>query len=389
MSRGDSINKHWNEETRLIELKKSIDRMGHFPTYRELRTNDYGDLSINIIRNGGLFRYAKLLGYNNRRKPPVPPQKPEGFVCGYTDDEILGVLKEIEMKTGHFPTYRHLKHTKEYTYLIAEINKNGGLTKFRLLSGHDYIRKPNGYYTDEIILKEISKIINCNRYFPSTYELQTNGNKQLVDHICKNGGINKYRKLMGYSDEFNIYISELMSYCGRRGKNTENIVYEILTKYCELNSLRLPTKNVRLSKSNVIEFVCNTNKKIGIDVTNTICRGTVYKKWHHKDYYKYLDELWIIVFSNVFTIEDYKKWNAESPSNVYVYSIEDFCNELQYDLDEKMKNKIEKYKSCTFHTKEQYKKEKQEADIISASQSTLLSFESADPTDKSGTRMYS
>ena len=48
---------------------------------------------------------------------------------------------------------------------------------------------------------------------------------------------------------------------------------------------------------------------------------------------------------------------------MFIYNIEEFCEELQLDLDEKLKSKIKKYKLCTFHNKEQFKKRKEEVDL--------------------------
>jgi len=490
LSEGNKMNIHWNEDKRLDELTKAIKDIGHFPTYRELQLNNYGRLALNIIRNGGLFKYAKILGYDISDRHHINfIHKPKSFHIEYSsEDKILSTLKKIEMVIGHFPTDRELRKSKEYSFLLNKIYKTGGINKYRILSGNDYVRKPIGYYTDEIFKKELNEIIEYEGYFPSTYKLIKLGHKVLVDYMCNNGGVNKYRIDMGYnlishkleeytfddvlkelkeiikeidhfptSDEiiqtkgryllyllnqngglyhfstllgyksrkpqnfwsnyedslkeiqmyvtkkgffptsreminsgdgdilaaiskhggfihikrklgYDIdYISEMTSYVNIRGKNTENIVFDILVDYCNQNNLLIPKKEVKFSSGKHIEFVCEVNKTVGIDVTNTRTKDTVIKKWTKRDYHKYLDEVWIVVFSDSFNENDYIKWNGESPDNVYIMSIEEFCNELKYSMNNLEKNKIDKYKSCTFHTRDQYKKEKQEVETVSTS----------------------
>jgi len=152
----------------------------------------------------------------------------------------------------------------------------------------------------------------------------------------------------------------MSSYNARRGKSSEKIVKQILQDYCILHNLPEPQYNVKLTKGSILEFVCNTNKIIGIDVTNTKSQNgkNIYKKWLKKDYHNYLDELWIVIFSNIFTESDYIKFNNDSPSNVKIMSIYTFLKELDYSLDELTKTKIDKYCLCTFHTKEQFREMK-------------------------------
>jgi len=91
-------------------------------------------------------------------------------------------------------------------------------------------------------------------------------------------------------------------------------------------------------------------------VTNTRLKEAVRRKWTHKDYYKYLDEFWVVVFSDSFKELDYIKWNDSSPDNVKVFSIYQFLEELDYSVNEQIKDKINKLEKCTFRTKEQFKK---------------------------------
>jgi len=336
---------YWTDEILIEELNKIISEIGYFPTKMKLIELDKGYLCSAISQNGGINKFRILLGYKLS-------QKPDGY---WTKENTIRELNQLIQNIGHFPTSMEVQRLNGG--LVSGISSNGGFSATRKELGYDELYKPYGYWTDETIINELKNIIMTLNRFPTVDDLHIIEQGNMISAIHKAGGFLKFRKILGYSTEFDDYISQLMSYCTRRGKNSENIVYNIITEYCKLNGLSLPTKNVKLSKGNVIEFVCNLNKKIGIDVTNTKSERCVSHKWTKKDYYKHLDELWIVVFSNIFVESDYIRWNNESPSNVYIYNINDFCKELQYDLDEATKNTIENYKSCTFHTRDKFKEQ--------------------------------
>ncbi len=143
----------------------------------------------------------------------------------------------------------------------------------------------------------------------------------------------------------------MCSYFNKRGKNTEKIVLSIIKDYCLRKNFGEPLLNKRFESGKRIEFVCDIGKTVGIDVVNTRDLNTIKIKWLKRDYHKYLDELIIVVFSNNINEESYKQLNTESPNNVFVVCIEEFCKMLEYDLDETNKLIIQKYKSCTFSKK--------------------------------------
>ncbi len=416
---GKQKHNYWNDETRISGLKKVIEQIGHFPTHTELCNMGRRDLSGNIVANGGIFKYAQLLGYTIKQRPKdywiirgisnsvkemvdsfghFPHRtelvstewnglykyllknkeldyyrnlynyhayrKPDGY---WNDDNIvLEELKKVICSIGYFPTKSKL-YDIDRGDLINQIDLHGGFNKYRRLLKYDITKEKNGFWNDSIIVEKLKPIIEKLGFFPARSDLNVIGESRLISAISEFGGLIKFQRLFNIScDYFKSYKSAMASYVVKRGKNTEDIIYDILCSYCESNDLKFPIKNKKLAIGNVIEFVCNTNKRIGIDVTNTESKSIIYRKWTKQHYYKYLDELWIVVVSDSFNGDDYKKWNEESPDNVYVYSIEQFCNELQYNLDESMKNKIYKYKKCTFHTINQYKKEKQEDKLISS-----------------------
>jgi len=273
----------------------------------------------------------------------------------WTEKVIIDKLNEIISNINHFPTIFELKENN--TYLVHKIYKFGGINKFRYLMNYEPIFKPKNYWTDEKIIEELKIICKKLNHFPSNNEIIELKRNDLQGAIIKSGGYIRFLGLLGYTvlDYKKIY-SEKMSYNGKRGKNSEKIVKQILKDYCILHNLPEPKYNVKLSKGSVLEFVCNTNKTIGIDVTNTENKSIIYHKFTKKKYQDFLDELWIVVFSDSFSKEDYIKWNKESPENVKIFHIDMFIKEINYSVNQNLQNKINKYCTCSFHTKEELNK---------------------------------
>ncbi len=341
--------RYWTHETTVIELKKIITQIGHFPTHEELYELKRGDLSGAIRIHGGIRHFQELLGYEVVKKP-------DGY---WTDERIISELKATQDELTHFPTRDELNEIGKGD-LANAVAEHGGFPKFRELCGVEWIKKPNGYWADETIVIELNKIIAEIGHFPLQAELSLMNRDDLVGAISQHGGLWRFRKDMGYERSFQGHMCELHSYITKRGRKTENLVKKILTEYTKIHRLSEPAYNNWLAKGNVIEFICDVGRKIGIDVTNTECEYSISNKWRKKDYYKYLDELWVIVFSDSFTSEDYDHWNDESPENVKVMSIQDFLSELDYSVDEATKCKINRYCACSFHTKEELKRHRQQ-----------------------------
>ena len=338
---------YWTEGKCILELNIVIENIGHFPSQKELIKLNRQDLVGGINKNGGLITIKELMGYKLDKLP-------NGY---WTEERCIDELKKVIDNIKHFPSQKELELLKR-TDLTNAIRNNGGSNKFRNILNYEYIKVPKDYWTKEKCIEEIDSIIKIIGHFPSYEEITTHGVKGIGSGvICKYGGIGYIRDLMGYPP---LMISDLCAYYSRHGKKAEYIILEILNEYCKRKQIDLPKKNVKLYKKNIIEFVCdisNNDTKIGIDVTITKRKFDVSRKWIKKDYYKYLDELWIVVINDKFSKEDYVELNNKSPNNVYIMNIEEFCEELQYDLNENTKNKIEKYKSCNFHNKDKFKKE--------------------------------
>ena len=330
------LQKYWTEEKCIAELQKIMNDIGHFPLYEELRPIGKGGLAKAISKNGGINKYRSIFNM-----PFI--LSPVGY---WTEEKCILDLNKIIENIGHFPLQKELIKLNKQD-LVGGINKNGGLTTIKKHMGYKIDKVLKGYWTENRCIEELKKIIDTTDYFPSQLDLSLINKTDLSNAIRKHGGLVKFRDMMGY----HIDKSSSSRYNIIRGKNTENILFDILSDYCKKKEIPLPIKNVKLAHKNIIEFVCSSRTKIGLDITTTHSAAVVYRKWREKEYYKYLDELWIIVVSDTFKQQHYIEWNKESPDNVYVYSIEDFCKELEYDIQESLKNKIEKYKSCTFHTR--------------------------------------
>ena len=338
-------NNYWNDEVIIMELEPLIKELDHFPTQTELCEMDNCNLNTAISRHGGINKFRELMGYYLLKKPN-----------GYWNDNIIIIeLKPIIEKLGHFPTYIDLINNKK-TKLSTAISKNGGHNKFRRLLGYEVIMKRN-YWSEEIIISKLEYIINKLGHFPTHNELINMNKHDLSGAIQTHGGMSHFWEI------FKITPSEIQrkqsveaSYFNNRGLNSEKIVKELIIKWCSAHNLPQPEFDVKLAKGNVIEFVCELNSKIGIDVTNTKNKGgqAIKHKWKKKEYHLHLDELWIVVFSDVYNDHDYIKFNKESPDNIKVMSINTFMEELQISVDNNLQLKIEDYNTCNFHNKDDF-----------------------------------
>lgn len=335
---------YWTEEIIINELESVIKELNHFPTQIELNKMNKQNLSCAISNSGGFNKFRKLLGYKII-------QKPSDY---WSDETIIDKLELIIDELDHFPLDRELREMNK-SDLNTAIGRHGGLNKFRVLMEYKIIKKPTGYWNEKTIINELEAMIENLGYFPTQRELNNMNRSDLSVGISKNGGLPKFRELMGYPTSLqDKYKSELSSYVGKRGKSSELLVKRIIQDWLEIHNLPEVLCNVKLASENVLEFVCDISKRVGIDVTNTDSRGGITNKWTRKDYHKSLDGFWVVVFSNKFTEKDYIKWNCESPENVIIMSIDQFLENLDYSTDMELQTKIDKYKGCTFRSKQEY-----------------------------------
>jgi hypothetical protein len=86
---------YWNDETIVTEIKKYINQLGDFPTFRQLEELKQFDIIRAINRNGGIPKFRKILGYKELVKP-------HGY---YNPEMIYSKIKELANQLGYFPTY--------------------------------------------------------------------------------------------------------------------------------------------------------------------------------------------------------------------------------------------------------------------------------------------
>ena len=338
------VRQSWDEERIIIELNKVIDDTGHFPESNEL-LKEKNSLRNAIGSNGGFNYFRKKLGYEVIRNRDQ-----------YSEEYIIDKLNSIVDATGEFPIIDSLRKEPYFAQLIY----HGGINHFRKIMKYDLSRER---WDEDKFIAELNNVVSGINKFPTSTDLLNMRNFGLLNAIRKRGGFEKVKER--FSSSFPEAImenkrSEIASYISKRGNKTEKIVKKIIVEWCYVHNLPQPEFNVKLAKSNVIEFVCESDLRIGIDVTNTKSRygGGIIHKWRKKQYHLHLDELWIVVFSDVYNDLDYVKFNKQSPENVKVMSIETFMEELQISIDKDLQLKIENYNVCTFRNKSDFSRPK-------------------------------
>ena len=337
---------YWNEKVIIDELKLIISDKSHFPLQKELSEMNRLDLLGAINRHGGSNYFRKRMGYKLIHKP-------DNY---WNEETIIIELESVISNLGYFPSQEQLIKMKRGD-LKDSIVQHGGTNYFRKKLGYEPLKKHKGYWSEKTIIEELRQVVGYLGHFPSYNELNIMNKKDLQSMINKSGGLIHFRERMGYNASLYLkYKSELSSYINKRGIASEQFVKEIISKWSNIHGKPSPDFNVKLTQGNFLEFVCDFDKKIGIDVTNTKSSKnstfhTISNKWKHKQYHLNLDELWIVVFTDVLSPEDYNKLNTISPGNVKVFSVEGFLMELDYSTESCDMDKINKFKKCTFHNK--------------------------------------
>ena len=337
---------HWNENNIINELKLIISDKEHFPTGNELTKMKRGDLLGAINQHGGFNHFRERIGYKSIHKP-------DNY---WNEETIIIELESVIYDIDYFPSQEQLIKMKRGD-LKDSIVQHGGANYFRKKLGYKPLQEHKGYWSEKTIIEELRQVIKHLGHFPSHNELNITKKKGLQNAINKSDGLIHFREKMGYNTSvYQKYKSELSLYLSKRGRKSEQLIREIITEWSNIHGKPSPDFNVKLSKGNVIEFVCDFDKKVGIDVTNTkASKGSAYstisRKWKHKQYHLHLDELWIVVFTDVLSLEDYIKLNIKSPDDVKVFSIDDFLKELDFSTELCNTKKISKFNNCTFHNK--------------------------------------
>src|SRR3989344_1155918 len=187
--RPDGYWKDWKNVSK--ELLALIERLGHFPTQKEIKENRLSSLGAAIhIYHGGIYESARMLGYETRERPK-----------GYWKDwkNIERELTVLGEKLGHDPSESEIRDYD--TSLNAAIRKyHRGITVVRERMGVTQRRNKYGSWKDlGKIISELSPIIQEIGHFPSGSELKRLGRGDLERAIQRHHSINAVRKAMGYN----------------------------------------------------------------------------------------------------------------------------------------------------------------------------------------------
>lgn len=126
---------------------------------------------------------AARLGCPTKRRPP-------GY---WTKEIVMGELKEICAKLGHFPSHLDLLSLKR-SALSLHIPRFGGAYKLAMFFGCKPVKKPKGYWTEETIAEDLKPLTDELGRFPTRRELRRAGKADLIRLITK---LNAWGKLRG------------------------------------------------------------------------------------------------------------------------------------------------------------------------------------------------
>lgn len=114
--------------------------------------------------------------------------------CHYWNIEnTIKEIKALKNKLGHFPTTTEI--LRENPSLKYGVFVNGGINKLRILMHYPITR--NTWNTESVIL-ELKKIILETGDFPKAIDLKNTHKTGLLSAIDELGGLNYFRKLIGY-----------------------------------------------------------------------------------------------------------------------------------------------------------------------------------------------
>ena len=115
----------------------------------------------------------------------------------WTEEAISRDLLSVIETLKHFPSQRELKEIGRID-LLSAMKKNKGIEHFRRVLGYELSQKSRGYWTDETITSELKAMISNLGHFPSHIELKEMKRSDLSNAISNHKGVNFYREQLGF-----------------------------------------------------------------------------------------------------------------------------------------------------------------------------------------------
>jgi hypothetical protein len=109
--------------------------------------------------------------------------------------------KRIEKAIGNYKTFpleKQLRSDRKSSLAFA-INKYGGVNYFRKLLGFEIKKHNQHFWTEKRIIEDLKKIIAKINKFPSQNDLNNLHQTKLAAQVEHKGGFLKFQKLLGFS----------------------------------------------------------------------------------------------------------------------------------------------------------------------------------------------
>ena len=153
-------------------------------------------------------------------------------------------------------------------------------------------------------------------------------------------------------EDFQNERTKALKYYQKIGIKTQKAFVEYISNYCKAHDLKF--KYETKAGSGRIEIWCEGNKVTVIDITRATTKSTIIEKWRKRDYHKdpRIDNVWIVVNSDAFSIREYAEFNRNCPDNMRVFHILELFDELGEQPERELRLKLEAYSICRLHKKD-------------------------------------
>lgn len=226
-----NIEKYENE---LMEISKDI---GYIPTEKELEDMEKSYLEKYIREKGGRLKVEKILNV-----PALISNRP------YTLADVISKVKELSRDRNYIITHDELKN-EGMSGLSNAILKFGGIEEIAKecnlpTYNQFYNIKPDNYWTEEVVIRELKDIAKIQGYIPSHSELKERKLSSLSSAISKYGGYKCIKEKVGYPTYEEYYNIREKGTWDKEGKKLK----EELIPLCEKLGY-IPTSKYLISKN--------------------------------------------------------------------------------------------------------------------------------------------